>query len=45
MHDLASLSVEEAIQRHRGEARAVTRRFRDLTDQEKGQLLVFLQSL
>ena len=45
MHDLESLSVEQAIQRHSGEARAVTRRFRDLTDQEKEQLLIFLQSL
>src|SRR6266851_4264407 len=32
MHDLASVSVEQAIHRHRGEAREVTRRFRELTD-------------
>jgi CxxC motif-containing protein (DUF1111 family) len=45
MHDLASVSVEQAIHRHRGEAREVTRRFRGLTDQEKQQILIFLQSL
>jgi CxxC motif-containing protein (DUF1111 family) len=45
MHDLASLSLEEAIHRHGGEVRVVTRHFRELTDQEKQQLLVFLQSL
>jgi CxxC motif-containing protein (DUF1111 family) len=45
MHDLASFSLEEAIHRHGGEARVVTRHFRELTDQEKQQLLVFLRSL
>jgi CxxC motif-containing protein (DUF1111 family) len=45
MHDLASLSVEQAIQRYGGESRVVTRRFRNLTDQEKEQFLVFLQLL
>ena len=45
MHDLASLSLEEAIHRHGGEARVVTRHFRELSDQERQQLLVFLQSL
>ena len=31
MHDLASLTLEDAIRRHRGEARHVTARFRALT--------------
>ena len=45
MHDLASFSLEDAIRRHGGEARVVTRHFRELTDQERQQLLIFLQSL
>jgi CxxC motif-containing protein (DUF1111 family) len=45
MHDLASFSLEEAIHRHGGEARVVARHFRELSDQERQQLLVFLQSL
>jgi len=45
MHDLASLTLENAIRRHRGEAREVTRQFRDLSAQEKQQLITFLQSL
>jgi CxxC motif-containing protein (DUF1111 family) len=45
MHDLASLNLEQAIHRHAGEARVVTGHFRELTDQERQQLLVFLQSL
>jgi CxxC motif-containing protein (DUF1111 family) len=45
MHDLASLTLDEAIQRHEGEARETARRFRELTDQEKRQIIAFLQSL
>jgi CxxC motif-containing protein (DUF1111 family) len=45
MHDLASLTLEDAIERHRGEARHVSRRFRQLSPAEKQQLLVFLESL
>jgi CxxC motif-containing protein (DUF1111 family) len=45
MHDLKSLSLEEAIRRHAGEARAVTGRFREMTDLERQQILIFLQSL
>jgi CxxC motif-containing protein (DUF1111 family) len=45
MHDLASLTLEHAIRRHAGEAREVVRNFRQLTDQQKQQLLMFLQSL
>jgi CxxC motif-containing protein (DUF1111 family) len=45
MHDLASLTLEQAIRRHAGEAREVIRNFRQLTDQQKQQLLTFLESL
>jgi CxxC motif-containing protein (DUF1111 family) len=45
MHDLASLTLDHAIRRHDGEARDTARRFRELTDEEKRQILVFLQSL
>jgi CxxC motif-containing protein (DUF1111 family) len=45
MHDLASLTLEDAIQRHAGEARHVTRRFGKLTGTEKQQLITFLKSL
>jgi CxxC motif-containing protein (DUF1111 family) len=45
MHDLASMTLEEAISRHRGEARHVTARFRALTATEQQQLIVFLKSL
>jgi CxxC motif-containing protein (DUF1111 family) len=45
MHDLASPTVEDAILRHAGEARHVTRRFRKLTATEKQQLITFLNSL
>jgi CxxC motif-containing protein (DUF1111 family) len=45
MHDLLSLTLENAIERHRGEAELVTRRFRDLSEPEKQQLIVFLNSL
>jgi CxxC motif-containing protein (DUF1111 family) len=45
MHDLASLTLENAIRRHRGEALQVEHRFRNLTDTEKQQLITFLRSL
>ena len=45
MHDLASLTLDQAVQRHEGEARDAARRFRELTDEEKRQVLAFLQSL
>jgi CxxC motif-containing protein (DUF1111 family) len=45
MHDLTSLTLENAIRRHRGEALQVERRFRNLTDTEKQQLITFLKSL
>src|SRR4029077_17505577 len=45
MHDFESLSLEDAIRRHRGDARQVTERFRDLSPVEKQQLIVFLNTL
>jgi CxxC motif-containing protein (DUF1111 family) len=45
MHDLASLTLQDAIGRHRGEAQHVERRFRNLTDTEKQQVITFLRSL
>jgi CxxC motif-containing protein (DUF1111 family) len=45
MHDLKSLSLEGAIERHKGEAAEVEGRFEDLSPSEKQQLFVFLSSL
>jgi len=45
MHDLQSLSLENAINRHEGEAEHSSRRFRELTSVEKQQLFAFLNSL
>jgi CxxC motif-containing protein (DUF1111 family) len=45
MHDLASLTLEDAILRHGGEAADVTNRFRALETGPKQQLLTFLNSL
>ena len=45
MHDLASLTLEDAIRRHRREALLPALRFRTLTLQEKEQLITFLNSL
>lgn len=46
MHDLRSLTLEDAIERHHGEAELVSRRFRDeLTPAEKQDLVTFLNSL
>jgi len=45
MHDLKSLRLENAIERHRGEAEQVEHRFDKLTSQEKHQVLAFLNSL
>ncbi|HMH12002.1 MAG TPA: di-heme oxidoredictase family protein [Edaphobacter sp.] len=45
MHDLQSLSLENAIERHRGEARDIERRFNELTPRDRGALLTFLNSL
>ena len=45
MHDLRSLSLEDAIERHGGEAEHVSKRFRELPRAEKEQLISFLESL
>ena len=45
MHDLKSLTLEDAIERHGGEAAHVRNRFRALTAAEKQALIAFLNSL
>jgi len=45
MHDGQSLTLEDAILRHRGEAEDARTRFRCLGAAEKEQLLTFLRSL
>jgi CxxC motif-containing protein (DUF1111 family) len=45
MHDLASLTLEDAIARHKGEARQVRHRFNALTAVQQQQLIAFLKSL
>jgi CxxC motif-containing protein (DUF1111 family) len=45
MHDLVSLTLEDAIERHGGEARGVIGRYDGLTAAQKQQLLTFLKSL
>jgi CxxC motif-containing protein (DUF1111 family) len=45
MHDLKSLSLENAIERHKGEAREAERRFDDLSPEERAAMIAFLNSL
>jgi CxxC motif-containing protein (DUF1111 family) len=45
MHDLRSLSLENAISRHDGEARDPARRFKELSPEEKQALITFLRTL
>jgi CxxC motif-containing protein (DUF1111 family) len=45
MHDLQSLTLENAIERHGGEAAHVRHHFRALSLEEKQALLTFLNSL
>ncbi len=45
MHDLRSLTLEDAIDRHKEEADHVARRFRELSPAEKQELFAFLNSL
>ena len=45
MHDLKSLTLENAIERHKGESEEVAEHFFDLTETEKQQLFTFLNSL
>jgi CxxC motif-containing protein (DUF1111 family) len=44
MHDLKSLTLENAIDRHEGEGDQVARRFRELSPAEKQELFTFLNS-
>jgi CxxC motif-containing protein (DUF1111 family) len=45
MHDLKSLTLENAIERHQGEADRVERRFDELSPTQKQELFTFLNSL
>lgn len=45
MHDLKSLSLGDAIRRHRGEADEAADQFRELSPGDKKDLLTFLKSL
>jgi CxxC motif-containing protein (DUF1111 family) len=45
MHDLESLTLSDAIKRHRGEAEQVAHRFHRLTTEQQQQLITFLKSL
>jgi CxxC motif-containing protein (DUF1111 family) len=45
MHDLRSLSLEDAIARHEGEAREPAQRFRELSPEERQALITFLNTL
>ncbi|MBV8072670.1 MAG: hypothetical protein JO270_22390 [Acidobacteriaceae bacterium] len=45
MHDNASVTLDDAIRRHAGEAREVTSRFNRLTPEEQHELITFLRSL
>ena len=45
MHDLRSLTLADAIERHQGEAAHVEKRFDEISPTEKQQLFTFLNSL
>jgi CxxC motif-containing protein (DUF1111 family) len=45
MHDGASLTITDAIERHQGEAKQAAQKFQRLKPKEKQALLAFLQSL
>jgi CxxC motif-containing protein (DUF1111 family) len=45
MHDLGSLSLENAISRHDNEAREPARRFKELSPEERQALITFLKTL
>jgi len=45
MHDLESVTLEDAIARHRGEARGVTRAYFNLSPDDQQRVKVFLGSL
>lgn len=45
MHDLVSLTLEDVIERHGGEAQGVIGKYNALTAEQKAQLVTFLKSL
>ena len=45
MHDGLSMTFQDAIQRHGGEAAGVIHNYRNLTDQDRSRLISFLKSL
>jgi CxxC motif-containing protein (DUF1111 family) len=45
MHDGLSLTIEDAIQRHHGQAEGVRLKYEALSSEQKKQLLAFLKSL
>ena len=45
MHDGESITLRQAIVRHRGEAQHVTRRFKRLKKEDQEAILTFLASL
>jgi CxxC motif-containing protein (DUF1111 family) len=45
MHDLASSTLNDAIQRHRGEASGVISNFNQLEPEQRQRLITFLRSL
>jgi CxxC motif-containing protein (DUF1111 family) len=45
MHDGLSLTLDEAIRRHKGQAVSVETRYEELSDEQKRQLIAFLRSL
>jgi len=45
MHDLRSLTLQDAIERHEGEAEHVIRQFRELPHADQQQIIGFLESL
>ena len=45
MHDLKSLSLENAVSRHDGEAHDPANRFKELSPEDRAALITFLQSL
>ena len=45
MHDGLSLTIDDAIRRHSGQAEGVRLKYEALSDKQKKQLLAFLNSL
>jgi CxxC motif-containing protein (DUF1111 family) len=45
MHDNASVTLSDAVQRHAGEAQGVLSRFNGLSAQQQQQIITFLRSL